>query len=402
MSKDSHPHPLFSSSFEDREILSALTLLLRKRKVEISASPQKGESIVLLLSGGIDSIGLWYILLSRYKAQVYPLHIRKNRLFDKQTQSIAFFSRLFSLLFPKQYHAPLIESISQKVEKSPKIIAHKTDRFTNLSLSNMVVDEKSSRLQNIVPASPSRLGHLLLFAYSYAHTLQGKGISITCITQGVVAEDAAHIRESSTTVLRAFNVALSLIFQNWSIRFLNPTNKKNNYFLSKEKLLIQFGGVIPFEKTWSCENNFLFHCGFCYKCIQRKEMFKKANRLDKTLYLVSEKQRLLTRQIVRIVKDFLQKGRRNTPGRLTQKDTFFLAPDVVARFPYLYHQKNKKLIKLNKQGVRITEHIMENKQTNLNMLISGEKKKDGSVKKDVVVFVNTLFRKGYIQTKYDK
>lgn len=41
---------------------------------------------------------------------------------------------------------------------------------------------------------------------------------------------------------------------------------------------------VPFEKTWSCYEGGVIHCGECGTCIERKEAFREAQIIDPTKY----------------------------------------------------------------------------------------------------------------------
>lgn len=42
---------------------------------------------------------------------------------------------------------------------------------------------------------------------------------------------------------------------------------------------------VDFSMSWSCDDSKEFQCGVCRQCVERKDMFKKANYTDPTKYL---------------------------------------------------------------------------------------------------------------------
>ena len=68
--------PIFSkNNFEDVTVMRKLNSIFIKKRGYDFKMPAPGTPVLLLVSGGLDSIMLWFNLLNTYKLKVYPIHL---------------------------------------------------------------------------------------------------------------------------------------------------------------------------------------------------------------------------------------------------------------------------------------------------------------------------------------
>ena len=89
---------------EDFDLIEKIEKIFLKRKKIIFKKPKKGDSVILLLSGGFDSIAAWYFLMKDYDLNVYPLVLGKKNPLSKNIRSINYYSKYFEKKFPKNFH----------------------------------------------------------------------------------------------------------------------------------------------------------------------------------------------------------------------------------------------------------------------------------------------------------
>ena len=88
---------------EDLKIIKQCEDYLLEKRHYILRLPKKGDAVILLLSGGIDSVVLWGALLEK-GITVYPVHAEnKWRWFSGQWRSIQYFSRFFLKKYSNNY-----------------------------------------------------------------------------------------------------------------------------------------------------------------------------------------------------------------------------------------------------------------------------------------------------------
>jgi tRNA(Ile)-lysidine synthase TilS/MesJ len=75
--------------YEDVTTIRSLESLLLKKRGYIFRMPKPGKSVILLLSGGLDSITCWGMLMEEFKLNVYPISFdRGERRRHQEVDSI--------------------------------------------------------------------------------------------------------------------------------------------------------------------------------------------------------------------------------------------------------------------------------------------------------------------------
>lgn len=260
------------------------SLLIQKRGYEFKI-PQQNEHVILLVSGGVDSICLWNLLLDKYKLNVYPLFVNFTSKGVNPLKSVRYFEKFFEKRYPKHFRkVKILDNIPMfSFDKLPNFDHTMKDLF--LISNNMQYLEEQNSYASLMVNNPSRLGHYAFYAFDYLLDIRYRiGVPIDTILCGIVEEDH-YIRESTLATLRNVTLLLSEIIGIPNLQFSAPIEKKNNFFYSKVDLM-KFAQRknLSLEKTWSCHFKKSHHCGVCIECHTRKEGFYKAKIQDKTTY----------------------------------------------------------------------------------------------------------------------
>lgn len=282
----------FKKKFEDPSILKGLNKMFLGKRGYTFKMPKRGEPVLLIVSGGLDSIMLWFHLMRVYGLVVYPIYFT-SPLFNSnnipgEIRAIKFFFNFYKKIFPhlirKIKFMPIDLSFSLTRGGNMKILETNWRIVANNFKVNKETGEKSIYLLDY----PTRFARYLLSSYEYGLALQSRNIPATSIFLGVVPNDSAIGREPTLTVLRSLNMYLCLVLGDWNWQMTGPIEK--GFYYPKEKSIISgFNNNIPLEKTWSCAKPFLFHCGLCNACRYRQRSFIDAGVIDKTIYLLQPK-----------------------------------------------------------------------------------------------------------------
>lgn len=271
--------------FEDPKILhEAEKVLFRKRDYTFHM-PKPGEPVILICSGGFDSVSLWGMLLEKFKVKVFPLHFVSPK--PKENEAFEYFyhfykTRYKDLVGPAHYFD---YTISFQFDKTYNLI-RKTERDLDFFLSNLIHKKKDKYyLSPMYPAA--RMGLFAFKALEYALLLNyEKDIRVKTIFIGIVPEDCILTHESSLTTLRLMNLNICQIMGDYTWQFTSFAMEAGTGLFILKTHLAKFCQKhdIPIGKSWSCDGNHSYHCGICVGCWKRKRIFKIAEIKDKTIY----------------------------------------------------------------------------------------------------------------------
>lgn len=251
------------------QILSIENLLINNRGF-VSKIPDN-KKIVMIISGGLDSIVTAARLMEDYGLEIFPIHIQrgqKNKKYEKK--SVMFFTKYFQKKYGNKFHNPqIINSNIPPLE------------FKDLLFS-----------YNKNNGYPVRDTLMLLLGVQYAVAISEKfNTKIRTVYSANVFDDPfAHC---SLVSLRADTLCTCINLDDWQWQISSPNVdpfllKKTKNFDKTEEIIWASKHKIPIEKTVSCyqigKNTDNMSCGFCKACIRRKEAFKKAQIKDFTKY----------------------------------------------------------------------------------------------------------------------
>ncbi len=282
--KNSTKNIIRKRKFEDTSVINSVEHILVQKRKFVFKMPTPKTEIILLVSGGLDSIITWGFLLKEYKLKVYPLFLNKGeKRANKEEQSVDFFSNYYSKRYPKLFIKPYKQTIFLPQKE---IISKLKTPFDNLSLYSKSITNNfdPSTTSNIFLGSP---GIVPLYALLFARYLElTTNTKIRTIFSSAMMGDGTVCPSQTITSLRVINLAMCTFTGDYLYQFTSPSIEPylQNFFEKKD--LIRYGAKvnIPMEYTWSCYRGLKQQCGTCLACSARKFEFQKAGIQDKTVY----------------------------------------------------------------------------------------------------------------------
>jgi 7-cyano-7-deazaguanine synthase len=213
--------------------------------------------VVALLSGGLDSTVLAYVLKAA-GAEVIALTVQYGQ---KHWREAVFADRTVKTLEIEQVNVTLPFEVFRGSALTDHEKAVPEGHYEDESMKATVV--------------PNR--NMMLLATATALAVSRKA---GVVAYGAHSGDHAIYPDCRSEFAMAMDAAISLC--DWdSPSLIAP-------FLGMNKadiVRIGAGLGVPFEMTWSCYKGGDFHCGKCGTCVERIEAFKEAGVTDPTEYL---------------------------------------------------------------------------------------------------------------------
>lgn len=304
-------------STENTDLVSFVEKFFQKKRGFVLQKPKKGEPVILLLSGGLDSIVAWEALIRWYDCVVYPVVINRGKWqrVRKEWKSVCYFSKYFQSKYPDNYQEPF----RMKVNTLPKDY---DGYFTEIALTAEEIlanfDAQRSYIKdgaNVLIRRDSNIDPYITSFYGaiYAQYLQNRfQVKARHVFLGVNASDGISGSSQSFTALRStlFGMCAATANYDWSFSSVF-FEKEFGLFLDKSAVVslgAEFG--LPMEKTWTCFKYGLWQCGdACATCEDRRRAFSVAGIVDKTFYLSSFKAlpSLFVRRLKNLVKSIVYK-----------------------------------------------------------------------------------------------
>lgn len=401
----------FRYGFEDKSTLNNLNDIFKKKRGYSVRMPPAGALVILIVSGGFDSIILWEILMKKYQYKVWPIHFRGD--IKGQERSLKFFSQYFQKKYPDRFNKVYENPIDKKIFYTASL--KKSVVFNDLPfmVNNLNYSKLSNRYGISLVAAPTRQFYFILMGYEYRiRLLLEKGIVIDTIYTGIVPDDAKISRESTLALIRSVNLSFSLLFGDFQLQCLSGLEKEIGFFFWKKDLLdfaIKTG--LPVEKTWSCEKNRRYHCGRCSSCRSRAYVFKQAGVKDKTVYRVDLIDRLKEYFKKSSLFDFYNVLKHKIAYKPSKKKVKVNASSLISvnkmvdwyekeKDVFLFHKKYGDLEALNKVGSRVWRIIVKYKNITfgeiVDIMVKDYKIKKITLEPDIKKFIKSLAQKEYV------
>ena len=228
----------------------------------------KDSQIVLLVSGGLDSIVSISYIIETFGVEIYPLFIKRGARAEKYEIE----SALYYVDFYKKKYSGKIHDLFVLEADIPS--------------SALKQDFPKERINAI--GHPLRNSTLQNYAVMYATYLNGKfNTSISTILTGSIGDDTT-CPELSILSLRSqtLNVCLNLGDWSWQITspLIDPLLSKNTIF-KKDLILWAKKREIPLNRTRTCVSDTPIADGTCNECRRRLKVFESLNLKDEVPYL---------------------------------------------------------------------------------------------------------------------
>lgn len=266
---------LKSRELENVPLLTTLNSYLVKQRGYIVKLPRPGTPVISLMSGGLDTTVVTEYLLRVLKLQVYPVYMNRYKPNSKKAaQTVSYFSKRFTKLFPDLYHPPITFDIH---------IPPKPLEKTIFKSQNDVVPHFAHKHKGI-PFQPNVYAYWCAY---YARSLyEQHHINIHTVIGAWIPSNSDWYSYETVTAFRLIMLNLVIMIGDNSFQFFSlPMEPELGYFFDKETL-IQWGQLVgvPLEKTWTCRGGGIFQCGHCTQCSVRREKFRLSGIRDRTVY----------------------------------------------------------------------------------------------------------------------
>lgn len=242
---------------------------LEEKRGYVSRFP-KNKKVVMIISGGLDSISTSARLIEEYDMELFPLHIHRGQTNSAaENRSVDFFTKYFQKRYGEnKFHKP--EKISVNVP--PK--EFKSDLFPYTKLKG----------------HPMRDPIMHLLAVQYAVAVSQKfNTYVKTVFYAMVPDDPFPHNSLNGLRVNTINTCVNMNDWNWQISSPNidPYLTKK-LFNKSEEIKWAVERNIPIDKTTSCYNatkdTYYLACGECKSCYRRHLAFIKLGLKDSTKY----------------------------------------------------------------------------------------------------------------------
>jgi len=257
----------------------------------VNKMPDRGSDVIHLVSGGIDSISSWAILLEEFKLRVHPVCINTGqRRHIQELRAVSYFSDFLKKRYPKLYVEPFhltfpssAPEISEALRGNLAKTIHPQVLKDNYNPQSNTVELSRKFLFPAFFPYPAALAALFF-------ELQ-RNIKIRTIFCSILPTDGLYNASQTLTSLRAAALSLCTFTNDYSWQVVSVCFEKEFGLLLHKSDLIRwaYDHKIPIENTYTCLRGNKFHCGECLVCGFRKESFVKAQVQDKTVYFHPQK-----------------------------------------------------------------------------------------------------------------
>ncbi len=221
----------------------------------------RGERAVAIVSGGMDSVTLAYLLDS----EGYELHLLSVDYGQRHKKEISYARRCAERL-GASFDTVDISQVGRLLSGSAL-----TD--------DVEVPHGHYAAENMgVTVVPNRNAIMLSVAYGVAVAREAR-----IVAAAVHAGDHYVYPDCRPQFIEAFDAMQRQAVEG----FGDPDLHLHAPFMNKTKAeIVQTGAVlnVPYEDTWSCYEGGDLHCGLCGTCNERREAFQLASVPDPTEY----------------------------------------------------------------------------------------------------------------------
>ncbi len=268
---------ILNQPLEDNSLRNKIEEIFIQKRGHAFKMPKPGSKVISMLSGGLDTTLVTALLLDKYKLDVYPIHYKRPYpAADAASvmRSVDYFSNYFKKRYPNQFHNPKIIDLEFPSQELFLI---------NTKFGWDFVNKKLKQRQG-VPFQPS------VFVYNainYIYTLdENEKKKIRTIFLGTLSSNIDVFAYESLASYRALNLEICTMLHDFSWQCTSyPIEITLGNYLDKSQLIKEGEYLnLPLEYTRTCQLDSYYHCGECILCNVRKDGFREADMVDKTIY----------------------------------------------------------------------------------------------------------------------
>ena len=249
---------------DDLPTLKRLEDVILSKRETLFRKPQKGEGIVFIVSGGLDSTTALARVLEEFDAEIYPLYIQRGaRAEEKELESLHYYLDLFA---KKHKNLHKLEILTAEVPP-----AKYKSTIPEEQLKTIGHTMRNSMLQS----------YAVQYAVSVGHR---DNIRIrTVFTSLVPDDDFPHCR---LIALRAETIMVCIDGDDWSWPVTSPLLEAELWGWVDKAMSIQYAVEkdIALSHTYTCTDSSDVACGVCPACIERLNAFKTSGHRDPIRY----------------------------------------------------------------------------------------------------------------------
>jgi len=306
ISKQEFHSLLKKRKLEDIKKIQTFEKLLKDERGYVFKMPKRGSNVILMASGGLDSMAVWGILMKEYGLNVYPITFdRGEKRRKNEFNAFKYFDKIYKERFPKNYRKYLHLDVGQsqlsiKIEDGVKNLQEET--ILNNFKDNLMLFNPSLGIFTILP----------FFARSYAIYLNAiKGLKINTIFCAVTSNDGELVVHQTMTSLRSImcNMCVSIKDYSWQFSSICLEPEIGSFMRKSDLVRWAYKNNLPLEKSWSCYHSKKYQCGGsnCITCGARRDAFLEAKIEDKTIYKSLEDQEILIKKIKIALRKYLSR-----------------------------------------------------------------------------------------------
>ena len=233
---------------------------------------RKGDSVVLLISGGLDSVITLSYIVEKFDLNVYPLFIKRGaRAEEKELEAAQYYIKFYQ------------ERYGEKVKD---LFILNDEDIPAKQLKN---DFPKERMKAI--GHPLRNSTLQNYAVMYATYVNAKyNENIRTILTGSVGDDTT-CPELSILSLRSQNLNVCINLGDWNWQITSPLidpELTDRIIFKKDLILWAKEKKIPLNKTRTCVSDTEIADGTCSECKRRLKVFREMGLRDEAEYLSDE------------------------------------------------------------------------------------------------------------------
>jgi len=280
---------LKTHEYEDIEAINKIEKLLSKKRGYVFRMPSARTPVILFVSGGVESIITWGLLLEKFKLNVYPIFLvygnglNANR---REKKAVNYFSNYFQKKYPKLFH-PVHTYRTLYPPRDVELLSKYPTKYLHpkrlLEQYNLLTKSNRLKLSTNVSSFIMSLYGVLYASYLF----DCNDVKINTIFNGISPGDGIFVKSQTFTALRSILLATCLTTNDfeWQISSV-AFEKELGYWLEKPDLLkLAVKLDIPLKRTWSCYRQGIYQCGNrCTTCGFRRLAFQRAGIKDNTHY----------------------------------------------------------------------------------------------------------------------